>query len=412
MTKARINTFRIDANYAAVQGSYCAGFCVLNGFTAVYLIFKGFTNPQIGLTSSLLSIGAILLQILVSNFADANPNIALKKIALILYSVTMAGCAVLWLLPISIAFMVIVYCIASAAQRSIMALINSMMMQFSRMGLPVNYGWPRGVCSILFALSAYILGIVIEKYSPDIIMPVSIGLTVISIISIVLMPNPRKMEFQHQGQFPEEEEAEHTSSYLEMVRSNPTLVLFMCASFALSLGQSTAGVFLIRIIEAVGGSTKDFGTCMLIQAGIEFPMMFASARLLNNFKIQDLLVFSFFCYCLKQFGLAVAPSVGSMYWVMTFSLFCMGIYGFASVLFINSVVKSSEIVRAQTIAVLAQSIGQIVGSYLSGALIDIVGLKSLLMIGLIILLMSAGLMLACNRVYVRQFSGKTPYRGS
>jgi MFS transporter, PPP family, 3-phenylpropionic acid transporter len=403
MTKAKINTFRIDANYAAVQGSYCAGFCVLNGFTAIYLIFKGFTNPQIGLTSSLLSIGAILLQILVSNFADAHPDITLKKIALVLYTFTVIGCAVLWLLPLPIAMMVVVYCIASACQRSIMALINAMMMQFSKMGLPVNYGWPRGVCSILFALSAYILGIVIEKYNPDIIMPVSIGLTIIAVISIILMPNPNKLEYQSQTESPEEKEEEQPTSYLEMVRKNPTLVLFVFAAFTLSLGQSTAGVFLIRIIEAVGGSAKEFGTCMLIQAGMEFPMMFASAWVLKRFSIQNILVFSFFCYFIKQVGLTVAPSIGSIYGVMSFSLFCMGIYGFASVLFMNNIVKSSEIVRAQTIAVITQSIGQIVGSYFSGALIDVIGLKSLLMIGWIILLASALLMLLCSRVYKRHF---------
>jgi len=414
MAKADINIFRIDANYAAVQGSYCAGMCALNAFTAVYLIFKGFTNAQIGVTVSLLSLAAIFVQLFVSNFADSHAHIQLKKIVLVLYLITVAGCALLWLLPLPVAVLIITYCIATSSQRSIMALINAMMMQFSNMGLRVNYGWPRGVCSILFAFSAFVLGILIEKYSPDIIMPIAIGLTVFGIISIVVMPNPDQMARQYQAQSTgqvlaareqsTEEVTEHPTSYPEMLRRNPTLMLFIGASIVLSLGQSTAGVFMIRVIEAAGGSAKELGTAILIQAGIEFPMLFASAWILKKFKVSNILVFSFFCYSIKQFGIAVAPSVGAIYGVMAISLFCMGIYAFASVLFVHSIVRPSEMVRAQTLVVLSQTVGQIVGSLISGALIDPLGLRSLLMVSLIILLAAAFLMVACHRTHTSQLA--------
>jgi MFS transporter, PPP family, 3-phenylpropionic acid transporter len=413
MTNAKINTTRIDANYAAVQGSYCAGMCVLNAFTAVYLIFKGFTNTGVGLTISLLSLAAIFVQIFVSNFADANSRVPLKKIILVLYMITIMGCAVLWLLPVPIAIMITVYCIATAFQRSIMALISAMMMQFSNVGLRVNYGWPRGVCSILFALTAFFMGILIDKYSPNIIMPIAIGLTMFGIISVISMPNPEKIARERQSESTrhapsmEEQAAERPTSYREMIFGNPALMLFTGASIVLSLGQATAGVFLIRIIEAAGGTAKEMGTAILIQAGIEFPMLFASAWILKRFKVNDILVVSFFAYSIKQLGLALAPSVGAIYGVMAISLFCMGIYAFASVLFVHSIVRPSEMVRAQTIVVLSQSVGQIIGSYFSGALIDNLGLKPLLMIGWIILLAAVALMVACHRVHTRQLARET-----
>jgi MFS transporter, PPP family, 3-phenylpropionic acid transporter len=414
MTKAEINTFRIDANYAAVQGSYCAGMCALNAFTAVYLIFKGFTNTQTGVTVSLLSLSAIFVQIFVSNFADSHTNIQLKKIVLVLYLITVAGCTTLWLLPLPVAFLIIAYCIAGASQRSIMGLINAMMLQFSNLGLRVNYGWPRGVCSILFALSAFVLGILIEKYSPNIIMPISIGLTIFGIISVIVMPNPDQISRHNLTQSTVQAEpvngepstnekvSKRPTSYLEMIRSNPTLIMFIVASILLSLGQSTASVFMIRIIEAAGGSVQDLGTAILIQAGIEFPMLFASVWVLKKFKVSNILVFSFFCYAIKQFGFVIAPSVGGIYGVMTISLFCMGIYAFASVFFVHSIVHPSEMVRAQTLVVLSQTVGQIIGSLLSGVLIDVFGLKTLIVIGGIILLVASGLMIACQRTHASQ----------
>ncbi len=415
MTKAKINTFRIDAKYAAVQGSYCAGMCALNAFTAVYLIFKGFTNTQIGVTVSLISLSAIFVQIFVSNFADSHTNIQLKKIVLVLYLITVAGCTTLWLLPLPVAFLIIAYCIAGASQRSIMGLLNAIMMQFSNLGLRVNYGWPRGVCSILFALSAFVLGILIETYSPKIIMPISIGLTIFGIISVIVMPNPDQISRQYLAQSTDqvepanqehsinEEVSKRPTSYLEMIRGNPTLTLFIGASIFLSLGQSTAGVFMIRIIQAVGGSAQNLGTAILIQAGIEFPMLFASTWVLKKFKVSNILVFSFFCYAIKQFGFVIAPSVEAIYEVMTISLFCMGIYAFASVLFVHSIVHPSEMVRAQTLVVLSQTVGQIIGSLISGVLIDLFGLKALLIIGGIILLVASCLMVVCRRRHASQF---------
>ncbi|MFC2039095.1 hypothetical protein ACFLUG_04930 [Chloroflexota bacterium] len=160
MTKSEINTFRIDVNYAAVMGSYCAGMCALNAFIAVYLLFKGLTNTQTGITVSLISLSAICVQIFVANFADSHTNIRLKKIILVLYLIAIAGCTTMALLPLPIAFLIIAYCIAGASQRSIIGLLNAMMMQFSNLGLRVNYGWPRGVCSILF-------GICLRAWNPD-----------------------------------------------------------------------------------------------------------------------------------------------------------------------------------------------------------------------------------------------------
>lgn len=418
MTKAKINTFRIDANYAAVQGSYCAGMCALNAFTAVYLLYKGFTNTQTGITVSLISLSAIIVQIFVSNFADSHANIRLKKIVLVLYLIAITGCTVLWLMPLPVALLIIAYCIAGASQRSIMGLLNAMMMQFANLGLRVNYGWPRGICSILFAVSAFVLGILVETYTPNIIMPIAIGLFVFGIISVWFMPNPDQIYSQYALQPSDEVEtddkelskhkdaSERPTSYLEMIRGNPTLMLFISASISLSLGQSTAMVFLIRVVEAVGGNAQNLGTVIFIQAGIEFPMLFASAWVLKRFKVSNILVFSFFCYAIKQFGFFLAPSVGAVYGVATISIFCMGIYAFASVIFINSIVQRSEMVRAQTLITLSQTTGQIIGSSISGVLIDLLGLKALIIVGVIILLVASCLMVACRRRHAIQFMQK------
>jgi PPP family 3-phenylpropionic acid transporter len=246
-------------------------------------------------------------------------------------------------------------------------------------------------------------------------MPVAIGLVIFGIISVTSMPNPDQIVRQYpelstdktrplgQEQSENEEGSEPVSSYVNMIRRNPTLTLFIGTSVLLALGRSSAMVFLIRIIEAVGGNAQNLGTTILIQAGIEFPMLFASAWLLKKFKVSSILVFSFFCFAIRQFGFVLAPSVGAIYGVATINIFCIGIYAFASVIFVHSIVRPSEMVRAQTLIVLSQGVGQILGSSISGVLIDLLGLKPLIIIGGIIILIAACLMVVCRQRHISHF---------
>ena len=350
----------------------------------------------------------MILQILVSNFADSHANIQLKKIVSVFYIIGVFCCAILWLLPIPIAMIIIVYSIAAALQGAVSGLVSAVMMQFANIGLKVNFGWPRGIGSIGYALSAFILGIVVERYSPDILMPIFVVLTVIAIISVISMPNPSKLKRAYHLQSTEDIVREKRSTtYLEMLRSNPTLILFLCASVISFMGQSPLIVFLIRIVESVGGSNQELGISMLIQSGIELPIMFASVWILSRFKLRDILVFSFFCYFIKSLALYFAPNIGSIYGIMFFSIFCMGIYGFASVLFANSIVKPWETVRAQSLVFLSMGLGLIIGSYLSGYIVDAAGVKPMMMASWIVLLSASFIMVACHRIHARNFPAKS-----
>lgn len=407
MTKSGINTFRIETNYAAVQGSHWASFCIVSVFVTVYLSFKGLTDTQIGFTSALLFMIAILFQIVISNFADSNTHIPLKKIVTILYIVAVIGCVLLWLLPLSVALIIIVYSITAALQSSNIGFTSALMMQFTNIGLPVNYGWPRGIGSISYALSAYILGIFVEEQSPEILMPISIVLLAVAIISVSLMPNPDKLKNQYRLQSTESKTGEKTTSYWKMIRHNPTLILFLTAVILLFSGFSSILVFLIRIIESLGGNARDLGLSMFIHSGMELPILLASGMILRKFKVHDILVVSFFCFFVRGVAIYFAPSVGAIYGILAFNIVCMGLYAFAAVYFVNNIVGKSEKVRAQSIVIVCQNIGGIIGSSVGGLVIDSAGLGLLITLSWIVLLIAALVMLVCRYKYTRQFPVET-----
>ena len=391
---------RVEGNYAAVQGSYWVSNCALRTFLAIFLTYRGFSDVQIGYTTSLLYITAILLQLVISNWSDHHRSTALKKTIAALTIAALCGGAALWLLPLPTLLMMLVYVVTTACDSSVDGLNNALMMQYVNGGLPVRYGWPRGVGSICYAVVAYLLGRLIERTSPDIILPCFLALAAVALGCVLLMPAPGSV-----CPLPPVRQERKAASYLQMLRGNPTLLLLLAACVVSGIGQSSVGTFLIRIVENLGGGTREFGIATFISAGVELPVMALSGRLLRRFSAKTLLLTAFVCNFIKLVLLWVAPSMGFLYLAMGFSIFCFGLYGFSAVIFVNSIVRDDEKVRGQSLLSLCYTsgFGGILGNLLSGLLLQARGVTFLLAVGSGLCLCGAGLMFLCWRRHKTQF---------
>ena len=99
----------VERHYAAVQGTYWAANCSLRGLTAVFLSYHGLTDGQIGYTSSLIYFCTITLSLLLSAWADRHPLSPLKRTISALFLLALAAAGVLYLLPLPVLLMMVVY---------------------------------------------------------------------------------------------------------------------------------------------------------------------------------------------------------------------------------------------------------------------------------------------------------------
>ena len=387
---------QVERRYAAVQGTYWAANCSLRGLTAVFLSYHGLTDGQIGYTSSLIYFCTITLSLLLSAWADRHPLSPLKRTISALFLLALAAAGVLYLLPLPVLLMMVVYALDCCFHNCADSILNALMMQYVDNGIPARYGWPRGVGSITYAAMAWVLGILMERYTPNIILPVFLLLCGLSLVAILTMPDPGPRKLREQGR---------KVSYVEMLRHNPTLVLLLCACVVSGMGQCAGSTFLIRVVERLGGTSEELGLAMFIQAGVELPAMFASGWLLKRFSARGLLTLSFCAGALKMLMLALVPSLPLLYGVMAFSVFCFGIFGFASVLFVNSIAGEQEKVRAQSLLSLCYTSGAggILGNLLAGALIGPLGVSTLLLVSAGLCACGSCVMLLCLRQYRVQF---------
>ena len=388
---------QVERRYAAVQGTYWASNCTLRGLMAVFLTYHGFNDAQIGYTSSLVYCFTISLSLLLSAWADRHPDSPLKRTITGLFLCGLAAAAVLYALPLPVLLFMLVYALNCCFHNCADSILNALMMQYVDNGIPARYGWPRGVGSITYAIMAWVLGTLMETYTPDVILPVFLALCGLSLLALIFLPDPGPRKLR---------EKQARVSYLQMLKGNPTLVLLLCACILSGMGQTTATTFLIRVVEKLGGTSKELGVAMFIQAGVELPMMFASGWLLKRFSARGLLVLSFFSSGLRLIMLRFAPNLPVLYGIMFFSMFCFGIFGFASVLFVNSIAGQQEKVRAQSLLSLCYTggVGGILGNLLAGVLIGPLGVDRVLMLSAALCMAGAGVMVLCTRQYHKQFS--------
>ena len=404
MDSLRRITRRINVNFTFVQCACWMVTCTIIGFVTVYLTDKGLTDAQIGIVIAMASVLAMVMQAILSDFSDKHPSVPLKRITAAVILIIAVGAALMAWIPPSVAFLAVTYTLFQACSLSLNGFMNALMMQEKDIGLPVNFGIARGAGSASCALIAFAVGHLIERFSSDVMMPLTIGLSACAIVAVLLMPRPDKLREKYDlkplGKVAEKK------SIAAILRGNPVLVLALVTTVLACLTHSLMTSFLIRSIESVGGSSADLGTCSLLTSALEMPTMLLGARLLKRFHAGKLLVVSYLGFALKSLALALAPSVAFILASSVLSLVAMGLYGVSSVYFVNSIVKEDEIVRGQSLLSLCGTSGlaAVLGALLGGMLMEALGISALFFICAGLSLLAMGLGIYMNRLYKRNFA--------
>ncbi len=397
---------RVTINFAAIQGGYWTSTVPYLIFAAVFLQYRGLTNSQVGFTLSAAAIGAIIIQILVSDFSDKNPMIPLKRIIAGMYVVMLCVSTALSFVPYPVAFVMVAFIIGETCVYSTNSLISALFMQLQNTGLNINYGIPRGVGSIAFAILAFYLGGVVEKYSPEVLFTIQIGLSLLALIFILVLPKPEDISGKHPDQIENEGE---NKSILEMLKGNPTFVMLMISMAFAFTGQSFFA-FSINILRNVGGNTANLGVVSFINSASELMPMLFSFWLLKKFGSKKLLIVSIIAFFLKTLSISIATSINWIYIGMLTSIFANGIFFFASVYFINEIVKPNERTRGQALIGLCAfgGIGTVIGSTVNGLLLDNFGLNAMMVFCVACSFLGVVFMLITSHLHDKHFGKNEP----
>ena len=366
---------KLNWHHAAMQGAFWAGFNALWGYISVFLLFKGFSNGQIGLISSLALVLPTVIQPALASLSDHSIRFNSRRVAAILVCVTLGITAVLRTLGNTRWVTAVCFVLIGTLLQLIAPYFNAIVMEYHLRGIPVNYGFGRGFGSACYAAMSMGLGFVLEKRSPAVILPifaVSFALLLLIIIAFryPLPPLPEAAE----------KKPEDCLSNGQILQNYPTFVLLLIGSALVMASHNTINTYFIHIVGNIGKGETLMGILMAISAFMELPSMTLFPYFSSRFSITTLLRLATFGFLGKALLFAFGHSPVFLYLAALLQFFEFGILQPAMVYYTARLLSVSNLVKGQSLFHLfSNCIGPAAASLICGFLLDHFGVSAMML---------------------------------
>jgi len=145
------------------------GFLCYYGICTVFLLYKDFEGQQIGVILAVSNICAALLQPVIASFADRSKHVMLKTIISFLAFIVILLTILLVLIPVNKVIIALLFILIGTVVLTIQPLLNSLIFEYINRGIKINYGLARGLGSLSFAAISFVLGFIVNRFSPAVL---------------------------------------------------------------------------------------------------------------------------------------------------------------------------------------------------------------------------------------------------
>ncbi len=365
--RIRIDRKNATAFYAVIQALYFCTVALIGGYASAYLLNRGFTNAQIGLMLGIGNLGAAGFQLLVASFVTRTGT-QLGKVIICIYALIAVLALGLLLLPVGGLVFCVMYVLEFLLLTSMQSSINSLYRGYHEQGTKINFAVSRGVGSAAYSLTSLAAGMLIHKFTPD-ILPGLYAVPCMLLCAIVFLFNaPNVAERQASSVTPAEKKI--------LMREYPQFYIFFAGVLCLATTNGFTETFLLQIIRRIGGTSSNLGVAFFISAMMELPAMVLYRRFADKVGNRRLLAFAGWMWALKNFLIMLAPNVYFVYAAEFLQFVGYAIYVPAGVRYIAHTLPESEFLKGQAIVGSAFTIGYLISSLVGGSMIDFIGLQA------------------------------------
>ena len=298
---------KINLHYTTIQGSFGIGFGALMSFGAVLMLSRGLSNSALGVVTCIAQLLPMVLQPAVTSFAAARRGMTTRKMLMLLTLPILVMAVVMLLAPQSLGVIIAGYMLIFLMVNLITPYHNVLMVDFLTRGVEVNYGLGRGVGSGTFALATLVLGFVLEGRDSVLIVPVIGGAMLLQLLCVAAFRYPLPAVEAAA------EEQREAVSRMAILRSRRDFVLLLGA-VALLLGvHNVTNVYMVHVIDRVGGAESLMGIILGVSAVTELISMPLFPKLQRKFGITALLRFAAAFFVVRLVLLLLAPSGEFLY---------------------------------------------------------------------------------------------------
>lgn len=369
----------LDIKYSAIQVFYFGIYAALLGYASVYLLGKGFSNSVIGIALATANAIAVFMGPAVATFSDKNKHIELRKIVTgFIFAMAVLSASILLLGEGTIILLCVFIGIATL-HLTIMPLLNSMAFIFEKHGIEINYGLGRGLGSATYALVSLALGYLSEKFGADIFPMVYLTMNILLIFVVYTFVVPA-----NEGKKLAKEEAKEEQkqlSFLAFCKMYKRFIVFVVGLIFVYFTTIIINNFFIQIITNAGGTEKNMGIAVFIQAIFELPVMIFFNNIRKKFSYIALIRFAVIMFAVKHILIFMAPNITVIYIAQTFQMLSYAILIPASVYYANQTIEKSDSIKGQSMVTSAITAGGIISNLIGGVLLDVISVYHVLLIG-------------------------------
>ena len=150
-----------------MMAAFYVAFCLMTIYSAWYMRAIGLDAGVVGLVIGLAYFAGTVLQQWVTQIADRSRRLSLRALGLIQLFFPVAVLLPILCFPLPNYFVAFLFFLCAMCQISLQSLLNAIAMAYNDRGMEVNFGLGRGLGSLGFAVSSFLLGSYFESAPPD-----------------------------------------------------------------------------------------------------------------------------------------------------------------------------------------------------------------------------------------------------
>ena len=407
---------RLNFWYGSIFGTYWMIYAVVSSFASVFMLAKGYTNAQIGMTLAAANILAVVLQPVTANLADRSEKIGAIGISQIMTVMMMVFTIGMFCFGGGSIALCVTFVLLIAWHTALQPMFNALTFKLEESGIPVNFGIARSVGSLAYSILVAVLGTIVENLG---IMTLPVTGEIICLMLLVSLfftgrtfaqakrakagaasaqpaadrtrEEPavddrvqeeeaganQALEEQAGTAQALEEPAEDQIPLREFIRRNKLFFVLNIGVVGLFFSNSILNNYMVQIVTDVGGTSEDMGRILGVMAFLEIPTMVLFTRLKRRFSCQLLLKVAAVGFTVKIAMCWLAGSVAMLYAAQAFQLVSFALFLPGMVYFTGENMSPGEAVRGQALFTTMITVTTIFSSLLGGWILDVSGAKML-----------------------------------
>ena len=381
----------LNSGYGAIFGTYWIIYAVVSSFASVFMLAKGYTNSQIGITLAAANVLAVVMQPLIADFVDRS-----KRLDVIGTTTIMTVCMMVFTIGM-LTFkggslgLCVVFVLLIAFHTVLQPLFNSLAFRLEEAGVSINFGIARSVGSLAYSIFCAVFGTIVDHLGIN-VMPVASELSCLLLIASLAFTGyffrkgkalqrtrdtKTASEGTKDGGLPSSEEDEEEINLVQFIRRNKMFFIMNLGVLGLFFSNAVLNNYMAQICTGVNGTTEDMGRILGVMAFLEIPTMVFFKQLRGRFSCQFLLKVAAIGFTVKIAICWIANSVvllyiGQLFQPVSFALFLPGM-----VYFSDEMMSRGEAVKGQALYTTMITITTIFATLLGGVILDGSGPKML-----------------------------------